>query len=46
MELVFAKVARAEMAEAKRFYEWQQRGLGAAFQHEAMVAARRILERP
>ncbi|OBS32025.1 hypothetical protein A9O67_10745 [Tepidimonas fonticaldi] len=46
MELVFAKVARAEMAEAKRFYEWQQRGLGAAFQHEAMVSARRILERP
>lgn len=46
MELIFARVARAEMAEAKRYYERQQRGLGAAFQHEAMVSAKRILEHP
>lgn len=46
MELIFAKFARAEMAEAKRYYERQQRGLGMAFQHEAAVSARRILEQP
>ena len=27
MELIFAKVAQAELAEAKRYYERQQRGL-------------------
>jgi plasmid stabilization system protein ParE len=46
MELIFAKFARAEMAEAKRYYEQQQRGLGMTFQHEAAVSARRILEQP
>ncbi len=46
MELIFAKIARAEMADAKRYYERQQRGLGLAFQHEAAVSAKRILEQP
>jgi plasmid stabilization system protein ParE len=46
MELIFAKFARAEMAEAKRYYEQQQRGLGMTFQHEAAVSARRILDQP
>lgn len=46
MELVFAKFARAEMAEAKRYYEQQQRGLGMTFQYEAAVSARRILDQP
>jgi plasmid stabilization system protein ParE len=46
MELIFARIARAEMAEAKRYYERQQRGLGLAFQHEAAISARRILEQP
>lgn len=46
MELIFAKLARAEMAEAKRYYERQQRGLGVTFQHEAAVSAKRILEQP
>ena len=46
MELIFAKVARAEMAEAKCYYERQQRGLGMTFQHEATVSAKRILEQP
>lgn len=46
MELIFAKVAHAEIVEAKRYYERQQRGLGAAFQHEAKVSAKRILEQP
>jgi hypothetical protein len=27
MELIFAKLAQAEMAEARRYYERQQRGL-------------------
>jgi plasmid stabilization system protein ParE len=46
MELIFAKIARAEMADAKRYYERQQRGLGLTFQHEAAVSAKRILEQP
>lgn len=46
MELIFAELARAEMAEAKRYYERQQRGLGVTFQHEAAVSARRIVEQP
>lgn len=46
MELIFAKLARAEMAEAKRYYERQQRGLEVTFQHEAAVSAKRILEQP
>jgi plasmid stabilization system protein ParE len=46
MELIFAKIAREEMAEAKRYYERQQRGLGMTFQHEAAVSAKRILEQP
>ena len=46
MELIFATVARDEMAEAKRYYERQQRGLGMRFQHEAVLSAKRILEQP
>lgn len=46
MELIFAKLARAEMVEAKRYYEQQQRSLGMTFQHEAAVSARRILDQP
>lgn len=46
MKLIFAKIARAEMAEAKRYYERQQRGLGITFEHEAALAAKRILEQP
>jgi plasmid stabilization system protein ParE len=46
MELIFARIARAEMAEAKRYYELQQRGLGLAFQHEAAISAKRVLEQP
>jgi len=46
MELIFAKLARAEMAEAKCYYEQQQRGLGMTFQHEAAVSARRISDQP
>lgn len=46
MKLIFAKLARDEMAEAKRYYERQQRGLGRDFQHDAEVSAKRILENP
>ena len=46
MELVFSELARTEMAEAKQYYEQQQPGLGETFQHEAAVAARRILTQP
>jgi plasmid stabilization system protein ParE len=46
MELIFAKLARAEMAEAKRYYERQQPGLGMEFQNEAALSSRRILEQP
>lgn len=46
MELIFAKVAQAELAEAKRYYERQQRGLGEAFLREAKVCVKRILEHP
>jgi len=46
MALVFTKLAQAEMADAKRYYEMQQRGLGDAFKREAMVCARRIHEQP
>lgn len=46
MELIFAISARVEMAEAKRYYERQQRGLGMVFQHEAAVSAQRILDQP
>ena len=46
MEMIFARLARAEMAEAKRYYERQQRGLGMAFEHEAAVSAKRIHEQP
>jgi plasmid stabilization system protein ParE len=46
MELIFARIAREEMAEAKRYYERQQRGLGTMFQQEAAVSAKRILEQP
>ena len=46
MELVFSTLARDEMAEAKRFYNRQQQGLGKQFQHEAEIATNRILEHP
>jgi len=46
MELVFAVLARAEMAEARRYYERQQRGLGHEFVRAAAASAQRILEQP
>ncbi len=46
MELIFAKLAQAEMLEAKHYYERQQRGLGLQFMNEAKRSARRILEQP
>jgi plasmid stabilization system protein ParE len=45
MELAFSVLARDELAEAKRYYNQVQRGLGGQFQHEAEIAAKRILER-
>lgn len=46
MQLIFLTLARDELAEAKRFYNRQQQGLGGSFQHEAQTAARLIQERP
>lgn len=46
MQLVFLTIAREELAEAKRFYNRQQQGLGEAFQREAETAARQVRERP
>ncbi|KXS31641.1 MAG: Plasmid stabilization system protein [Candidatus Gallionella acididurans] len=46
MQLIFLTLARDELAEAKRFYNRQQQGLGGSFQREAQTAARLIQERP
>lgn len=46
MQLVFLTIAREELAEAKRFYNRQQQGLGESFQREAEAAARQVRERP
>lgn len=46
MQLVFLTIAREELAEAKRFYNRQQQGLGESFQREAETAARQVRERP
>jgi plasmid stabilization system protein ParE len=46
MKLAFSELARDELAEAKRYYNQQQPGLGEQFQHEAEIAAKRILEHP
>lgn len=46
MHLIFTRLARDEMAEAKRYYEQQWRGLGAEFQQEALRSARRIQAQP
>lgn len=46
MQLIFLALARDELAEAKRFYNRQQQGLGESFQREAQTAARLIQERP
>lgn len=46
MKLVFLTIARDELAEIKRFYNRQQKGLGDTFQREAESAAKLILERP
>ncbi len=46
MELAFTALARDELAEAKRFYNQLQQGLGDQFQREAELAAKRILEHP
>lgn len=46
MQLIFLALARNELAEAKRFYNRQQQGLGESFQREAEAAARLIQERP
>ncbi|HCJ50628.1 MAG: plasmid stabilization protein [Gallionellales bacterium CG_4_10_14_3_um_filter_54_96] len=46
MKLIFLRIARNEMAEIKRYYNFQQKGLGDAFQREAQTAAQLILARP
>jgi plasmid stabilization system protein ParE len=46
VQLIFLALARDELAEAKRFYNRQQQGLGESFQREAQTAARLIQERP
>ncbi len=46
MQLIFLTLARDEMAEAKRFYNRQQQGLGESFKREAEAAAGLIQERP
>lgn len=46
MQLIFLALARDELAEAKRFYNRQQQGLGESFQREAQSAAKLIQERP
>ena len=46
MQLIFLTLARDELAEAKRFYNRQQQGLGISFQREAETAAKQIRERP
>ena len=46
MQLILLTLARDELAEAKRFYNRQQQGLGESFQREAQTAARLIQERP
>ncbi len=46
MALTFSALARDELAEAKRYYNRLQKGLGDQFQHEAEIAANRIMEYP
>lgn len=46
MQLSFSALARHELAEAKRYYNQQQSGLGAQFQRAAEIAAKRILANP
>lgn len=46
MQLIFLALARDELAEAKRFYNRQQQGLGESFQRKAQSAANLIQERP
>ena len=46
MQLSFSVLARHELAEEKRYYNRQQPGLGELFQHEAEIAAKRILDHP
>ena len=46
MQLIFLALARDELAEAKRFYNLQQQGLGESFKREAEAAARLIQDRP
>jgi len=46
MELAFSALARDELAEAKRYYNRLQKGLGDQFQREAEIAAKRIVEHP
>ena len=46
MSLVFTRLAQAEMDEARRYYNRQQRGLGDEFMREARLAVRRILAQP
>ena len=46
MRLIFLALAHNELAEAKRFYNRQQQGLGESFQREAEAAAKLIRERP
>ena len=46
MQLIFVALARNELAEAKRFYNRQQQGLGESFQREAEAAANLNQERP
>ena len=46
MQLIFLNIARDELAEAKHFYNRQEKGLGESFKREAEAAAKLIKERP
>ena len=46
MQVIFLTLAHDELAEAKRFYNRQQQGLGNSFKHEAETATRLIQQRP
>jgi len=46
MRVVFLQPAQTELAEAKRYYNRQQQGLGEHFKAEAYAAARRVSDQP
>lgn len=46
MELILARLAQTELADARRYYEALQPGLGSAFVREATLSVERIREHP